>query len=88
VANETVAKDHAYAFGRLKAAAVEYGLGRSLVAQGTPAGMTEGCAALERVGKYWDGLRSQGQLPPDEAADRASLNGWLARCKAGLKRTG
>jgi non-specific serine/threonine protein kinase/serine/threonine-protein kinase len=80
ISNRAVAEDPRYTFARLQAASAEHGLGRALVAQRTTQSLAEGCARLESVRTYWSGLHAEGELPPGEAADLASLEGWLARC--------
>jgi hypothetical protein len=67
-------------FARLEATSAEFGLGRALLTLGTPDVVEEGCGALRRVDSHWDGLRSRGELPANEAAELESLESWLARC--------
>jgi non-specific serine/threonine protein kinase/serine/threonine-protein kinase len=80
---QVVAEDPGYTFARLEAAYAEHGLARALLAQGTRESVTEGCAGLERVRQFWEGLRAKGELPAGEVTQLESLPRWLARCPSG-----
>jgi hypothetical protein len=81
IANAAAAEDPQNRYVRLEAAAAEYGLGRTLLAQGTRTGIAEGCASLGRVQQFWTGLRSKGELPPGEKEDLERLPATRARCR-------
>ena len=67
---------------QLEAAAAEYGLGRALLAEGSPPAVAEGCASLARVQAFWTGLQGAGGLPAGETEDlEQRLPALRARCR-------
>jgi non-specific serine/threonine protein kinase/serine/threonine-protein kinase len=80
ITRAAVEEDPRNSYARLEIGSAESGLAKALITQGTPAAVAEGCALLQGVRAFWEGLRAKGQLPPGETEELGELPKWLARC--------
>ncbi len=75
-------QDPELGFARSELAAVDYALGKALLARTKPEERSEGCAALERTLTAWRAGKASGRLDASEAATLPELEQLAARCDA------